>query len=316
MAEYAESSYYFFKLILKWKKHFIVLTLASLVLSILFSSEWFIKPKYKSFAIVYPSNIIPYSSESPSEQMLQLFESADIRNALIHKFNLAARYNIDTNVVGGYSKLIAVYLSNVEVNRTQYESIEIKVLDTDPKVACEMVNAIITAINIKARELQREKSREVLVMEGNQLKLKKHQVDSLNIVLVELRVKYQILDYDSQTKEVTKAYLKALTMGKSNIKDIDLMLRNLEEKGGEFVEVNKIFEEALKGYNATKTEYDNVLKGLKKELTYTNIVTKPSADNKKAYPIRWLIVLASVASTNLLLFIILLVLDVRKKIVQ
>ena len=98
--------------------------------------------------------------------------------------------------------------------------------------------------------------------------------------------------------------LKALSDVKSNIKDIDLMLRNLEEKGAHFKQANQNFNTAIQSYSATQLEYENVLKGLNKELTYTNLVTKPSPDNKKAYPIRWLIVLASVVSTNLFLLYI------------
>ena len=66
MKDYLESNYYFINLIIKWKKHFMIITAVSIVLSIVFSSSFFIKPVYKSFALVYPSNIIPYSDESPS----------------------------------------------------------------------------------------------------------------------------------------------------------------------------------------------------------------------------------------------------------
>ncbi len=312
--EYKESTYYFIRVILRWKMQFIIISAAAIVLSVLFSSEWFIKPKYKSSAIIYPSNIIPYSSESPSEQMLQLLESADIRDALVKKYNLAEHYNIDTTENGGISKLVNSYESNVEIRRTQFESIEIKVLDENPGIACSMVNEIVEQLNLKARALQREKTSEVLVIVENQLKHKQVALDSIDKVLKELRIKYQILDYEVQSKEVTKAYLKSLANGKNKIQDIDAMMRNLEEKGGEYYEAKKTYDTHLGSYNATRLEYDNVLKDLTKELTYTNVVTKPSIADKKSYPVRWLIVTISFFASNMFLFLMALIFDIRKKL--
>jgi hypothetical protein len=312
--EYTKSSQFFMKLVIKWKWHFLAVTGFALLASFVFSCEWFVKPKYRSTAIIYPSNIIPYSSESASEQMLQLFESADIRDHVIAKFNLAEHYGVDTTEKAGVSKLISVYESNVEVRRTEYESIEIRVLDTDSELAAKIVNEIIDALNLKARMLQREKTKEVVVINANQMVFKKKQVDSLNAVLEELRVKYQILDYESQSKEVLKSYLKAVSAGKSkeSLKDIDELMRNLEEKGGEYLETKKTFDAILKSYNATKLDYDNALKDLKKELTYTNVVTKPRPSDKKAYPIRWLIMLVSTVAADFFLFVVLVVMESRK----
>jgi hypothetical protein len=313
MEEYTESSYNFIKLINKRKTPFAVVTVFAIFAAALFSSEWFIKPKFKSFAIIYPSNITPYSEESTSEQMLQLLGSADIRNAVVQKFNLYKYYKIDSLDPTAPVQMAAVYQSNVEISRTQFESVEIVVLDEDPKRAADIVTEIINAMNLKARALQRDKTKEVEVVVKNQLDLKKHTIDSIEIRLHELRVKYQLFDYKIQAKEVTKSYLKAVGAGGRNLKEIDVMMRNLEEKGGEYYELNNTLDALLKSYNKTKIEYDVVLRDLNKELTYANIITKPTPSFKKAYPVRWLIVLASVISANLFLFVLLLILDNRKK---
>jgi len=179
MQEYTDSNKSFIKMIVKCKFHFAVITIAAILVSSVFSSQWFIQPKYTSFAVVYPANIKPYSTESETEQMLQLFRSADVRNDVIKKFHLSEHYSIDTTEKTGLGNLIATYENNVEINRTQFESIEIDVLDTDPVLASNMVNAIIHAMNLKARQLQRSKDHEVEVVIKDQLDLKKHNVDSI-----------------------------------------------------------------------------------------------------------------------------------------
>ncbi|MBL0329862.1 MAG: hypothetical protein IPP64_10715 [Bacteroidetes bacterium] len=312
MSEYTETTYDLLKIIKKKKLHFIVVTLVTIGIAALFSSPLFMKPRYKSYAIMYPANITPYSEESASEQLLQLFGSADIRNAVVKKFNLYAYYKIDSTDKAATTYMIDMYDSRVEVGRTQFESVEISVLDEDPLRASAMVEEIIHSMNLKARELQREKSKEVEVIIKNQLELKKKNLDSIDERLHELRVKYQLFDYDMQVKEVTKSYLKAVAAGGKNLKEIDTMMRNLEEKGGEYFQLQKTMKVLLESYSKTKLEYDEVLKDINKELTYANVVTKPAPSFTKAYPIRWLIVLASVASANLFLFILFVILENRK----
>ena len=51
-------------------KHLIIMGLISLVASAIFSSPTFIPPRFQVPAIVYPSNLIAYSTESATEQML------------------------------------------------------------------------------------------------------------------------------------------------------------------------------------------------------------------------------------------------------
>ncbi|MCK6649811.1 MAG: hypothetical protein L6Q66_09155 [Bacteroidia bacterium] len=308
MEEYTKNSFYLVKLILKWKIHFIVITISAILLSALFSSEWFIKPRFKSFATVYPANVLPFSEESKTEQILQVLQSSQIRDAIIEKFGLFNHYGIDQTESGAKAKLVGTYQNFVSISKTEFESVDIKVIDTDPKLACDMVNEIISQLNKKISSLHKEKAKEVAIVLEKQLKLKSVQLDSLNRGLQELRTKYQILDYDNQAKEVSKAYLKG---GNANTSSL---MKNLEEKGGEYYQMKRVYDDVIKSYGATRTEYDNVLKELNKEFTYTYVVSPPSVADKKSYPIRWLIVTASTISANFLLLIIVLILNNKNKL--
>ncbi|MCX6290290.1 MAG: hypothetical protein NT126_00830 [Bacteroidetes bacterium] len=69
------------KSVIRWKWHLLTVAFISLAASVIFSGPSFIKPKFKSFAILYPSNLVTYSTESSTEQMLQLLQSSDVREA-------------------------------------------------------------------------------------------------------------------------------------------------------------------------------------------------------------------------------------------
>jgi hypothetical protein len=288
----------------------IIVLLAGLA-GYIFSGPYFIRPKYKSTAVVYPVNIIPYSNESPTEQLLQLFNSADVRQMMIDRYQLGAHYGVDTAAAAGKTMLLNEFDENVLIRQTEFESVKIDVYDINPDTAAAMVNGLIDCVNLKARRLQREKTREVVRIFREQLNVKQHQIDSLERILSELRVRYGLLDYDAQSKEATKTYLKLAGSGASpdKLRLVDSLKKNLEQRGGHLVSVNSQLDGLRESYNGVKVEYDRAVSDLTKELTYSNVVTKPFAADKKSYPIRSLITLASMFSALLLSLIILIVID-------
>jgi hypothetical protein len=62
-----------------------------------------------------------------------------------------------------------------------------------------------------------------------------------------------------------------------------------------------------------KSAYDDIVGDLNKELTYTNVVTKPFVADVKSYPIRWIIVLISTLASLFLGFIIISFSEGKKK---
>lgn len=304
-----------FHLVLRRKWILSLIFLLSGLLGYIFSGSYFIRPKYKSTAVVYPVNILPYSMESPTEQLLQLFNSADVRQMMVEKFNLPVHYGIDTNGSAGKTRMYNTFDENVQVRKTEFESIRIDIYDVTPDTACAMVNGMIECVNLKARKLQRGKTKEVVKIFSEQLRFKQHQIDSLERIMSELRVRYGLLDYDVQSKEATKSYLKLVSGGASHEKmhAIDTLMRNLQEKGGELVSVNDQLTGLRAAYNDIKVEYDRSVSDLTKELTYSNVVARPFPADAKAYPIRSLVSLACALSALMLALIVFAVIDRRPK---
>jgi hypothetical protein len=298
------------RLIIRWKVHLAIVTVAAVALSIFFSCPLFIKEKYTSFAVVYPSNLIPYSSETPTEQMLQLLKSDDINQAIIKKFNLAKHYGIDTSSSRYHTRLMNEFSDNVTIRRTEYESIIIEVMDNDPQTACDMVKAIIDMLNQKARDLQRDKTSEVVKIYQLQLDSKQKQIDSVQNCLLTLRKEYNIYDFNIQLKEYTRGYLNSVNAGRgANQPVYSEMFSNLNDHGGEYLFLGGYLASLATSYNEIKVEYDKAVSDLTKELTYTNIVTSPYKSDTKSYPVRWLIVLVSTFSCLLISMLVISVIE-------
>lgn len=299
------------RLVLKRRTPLLAIVLIAGLAGYIFSGPFFIRPKFKSTAVVYPVNIIPYSLESPTEQLLQLFNSADVRAMMIERYNLGGHYGIDTNGAAGKTKLNNTFDENVIIRKTEFESIKIDIYDENPDTACVMVNGLIECVNLKARRLHREKTREVVRIFREQLNSKQRNIDSLERIMSELRIRYGLLDYEAQSKEATKSYLKLVGSGasKDKLRQVDSLVRNLQEKGGSMVSISLQLEGLRESYNDIKIEYDKSISDMTKELTYSNVVTRPFPADTKSYPIRSLVVAVCMLSALLLALIILIVIE-------
>ncbi len=282
----------FIRWIFKRYKPLIIVEIIAFVLSLVFSSQYFMPKEYKSFTTVYPYNISEYSHEIPSEQMIEFLNSVDIKNQVIEKFDLAKHYNIVRNGKPYIDKLYAEYDHNVNVQPTEYGAVTIKVYDISADTAFEMVNGILDVLNKKIHQIQKEKSMEVANMLKMALDSRKHQIDSMSALSKELSTKYGLLEYESQTREVTRAYYQA-AKGSKQSDELTQQIKNLEDHGIEFRSVNQHIESALLDYSVIEAKYNEAMKDANKNLTYWNLVSAAFKPDTYCYPLRTLIVLGT-----------------------
>ncbi|RME19865.1 MAG: hypothetical protein D6799_00340, partial [Bacteroidetes bacterium] len=131
----------FLQLILKNKKTLLIIIISTGIISTIIS--YIIPPKYKTTAIIYPIHLSPYSEESPTEQLLQYYNSVAVRDMVIKKMNLIQHYKIDTTKQQYKSLLNYIYRENISFSPTLYESIEITVRDKDPLMTKKIADCII-----------------------------------------------------------------------------------------------------------------------------------------------------------------------------
>lgn len=286
----------------KWKKELGLVFIVTLLLSTLFSSSLFIKPKYKSFARVYPSNLSSYSEESYSEQMLQLLESDVIRDQLVKEFDLQKHYNISDDDQHKVDKLYKEYNDNVTFNKTKFESVEIEVRDVSPDMAYEMLNRLIEIYNEQVKIIQDTQLKEAVATLKKVLQTKEAEMDTLETQINFLREKYGLLDYKSQVKNISKEYYKLLASPNSSADRLNKVKKELDQlktKGSEFERLVAILQGVRSEYTRIKVEYDAQYKELLRDKKYANVIVNGYKSDKKVYPIRWLIVTISLASTML-----------------
>lgn len=294
------------QIILKWKWHIVIITLAAAICGAIFSSSMFITPLYKSEAVAYPANISPYSDESETEQMLQIINSRSIMDSIIEKYDLWTDYKIDKDFKYAKTYMINEYHSKIKISKTPYEAVSITVMDKDPFVACDIAKDILNFYDQKVHDLHTQKVGEVVSMYERQLNEKQRNIDSLKNRLTEISTEFGVTDYSGQSREVTRGYLSG------SAKATELK-NNLEQYGAEAVDLRTKIEAEANTYVSTKVEYEQNLRFYYSDLTYSNIVTEPFPSDKKAFPVRWVVVALSALGAMLLSIVVIFIIENRKR---
>ena len=279
-----------------------ILSVFAAAASMVVSSSLVMKPRFKSTAFIYPSNILPYSDESETEQMLQWLNSSDVRDSVIKKFDLAKHYNISADAKYYASALENTYSGNVSISKTQYQSVEIAVSDIDPLMAKDIVNAILYYTNEKIRSTQKEKYKEVVEALEKLLKMKKSEIDSVKNLYREIATTYGVYDVEGQSQEITRGELRTVSGGGSNInsKDVLKLKQGMMEKSGDLLYLGSRIKALADEYSEIMLKYDLARFDTNKTFTFINIVTPPVAADKKSYPNRLLVMIYFVGGTLLL----------------
>jgi len=294
------------KIIIKWKKQLIITGIVAAITAFIFTRPFIITPQFKSKAIVYPSNIAPYSTESPTETMLQFMQSDEVKNMLVSKMHLYEHYKMDSTAALAHTYMFEKLGEKISISRTQYESVEITVWDADPKFAAALCDSVISYTDLFVRDILREKWAEVARSKKELLQKKQAEMDSMENALKDLHVNYGIMNYKAQAREISKVIYKNGGGGNAFIQE---QYKNLKEHGGdEFALTEHLFR--VRGfYNDTKKDYDQALSDANKIFTYSSRITRPVPAEIKDFPKGTLIILAFTFSVLFFALIIVVLIE-------
>jgi capsular polysaccharide biosynthesis protein len=269
------------------KKALIIVTVIAAVTSTAVS--YLLKPKYKSYAVVYPVNLSPSSEESNTEQLLQHFNSEEVKNAVAKKLGLYEHYKIDTTGRGSQAMFDLYFKEHVSISPTLYESINIEVKDTDPKMARDMVQALIDETNALIMNLKQERLLEYYKNMQMAILDQKGKVDSLTNSIIDIQKKYNILDIGYQSRYISKG----LVSGQALNDESKNTAEGIKTKTSVLRGLNLMLDGQLTTMNYFRDAKDKYITDFNSKISFTNIVSRPTLPDKKCFPIRWLIVSVS-----------------------
>lgn len=310
-----------------WGKPLIIIAFIAFLASVIFSSSYFIKPKYKSTLIMYPvstssiskallsstygvqQDVLEFGAEEQAEQMLQILNSNLIRDRIIAKYDLANHYGIKPNEKYRLTKLYKEYENNITFRRTENMAIKVSVLDHDPQIAADIANDIADLFDSTKTAMQRERALKAFhIVEGEYLK-KQAEIQQMEDSLVKLR-ELGVFDYETQTEMINQQLAVEIAKGnKRGIEALQAQLDILARYGGAYVSIRNQLEFEKKQLSDLKAKYEEARVDAFESLPQKFVVTTAYKAEKKSYPIRWLIVTISVLSSLFLAIIVIIIIE-------
>jgi capsular polysaccharide biosynthesis protein len=306
----------------KWWKPLAIVSLASVILAVIFSGPAFIKPKYQASVIFFPSkyansiskplltptstrDILEFGEEEQAEQLLEILNSHEIRNRIMSKYNLKSHYGIDPNSPKADYFLNRIYDSNISFRRTELLSIKVEVMDTDPQMAADIANDIVALVDIVKSKVQKKVALEALkaveTAYNEKLAKMKEQEDSLS----KLR-QLGIYNYREQTRALARAMTTASGAQSSFLKK---QMEILSRYGGAYVNLSEMLRLSRAELVILETQYEKARMDATQYVSSKFVVNPAVMDPYKDYPVRWLIVLISFLFTLATALIIILVIE-------
>lgn len=310
-----------------WRKPLIIVSFIAFLASILFSSPWFITPKFKSTVILIPTStssiskslltenagekndIMQFGEDEQAEQMLQILNSNKIRDRIVQKYNLMEHYGIKEDSRFKQTQLYKNYEENISFRRTEYMAVKITVLDKDAKMAAKLANDIAELHDSIKNAMQKERAIKAFkIVKGEYLNLRL-EVQQMEDSLTKLR-ELGVHDYESQSEMINQQYAIELAKGnKSGVKALENKLEILAKYGGPYVSLRDALEHEKKQLSLIKSKYEEAKVDAEEVLPQKFIVSNAYEAEKKSYPIRWIIVLISTLSAFFLAILILALVD-------
>ncbi len=184
-------------LVFMWRKRLPLLILTGIAIVVSAVISLFITPRFEAKVVLFPSlsasvseslvsssefatnELLAFGEEPDVERILQMEYSDPIRQTLIDRFGLYSHYAIAPDSKYPTTELYSKMDKNISFRKTEYMSVEIRVLDTDPQFAADMANTIASLIDSSINNMQREKARRALQLVESEYKKLKSEVYEL-----------------------------------------------------------------------------------------------------------------------------------------
>lgn len=272
----------------KWKWQIAIVCILAILTSIIVTLPVIMPPYYASKAEFYPANpsaidrntlfsterenyVAYFGSTDDIDRIISLARSSGLASYIIEKYKLLGVYDIDTTKVKEWKYAVRKEFDDkYSSSKTDRNSIEINILDTDPNRASDMVKDIVTWLDARNMGMIQENKNKTLEELQEKIDAKTAEIEMLS---------------DSATK---LSGVKALLI-KQRQEGLTEEINNLQK-------IHSQFE--ISASNKFSSIY---------------MIENPSPADKKAKPVRWMIVLGTAVISFVALSILAVILELFKK---
>jgi uncharacterized protein involved in exopolysaccharide biosynthesis len=322
--------------IYKWRKKLLIVTLIAVVVSVAVS--FIISPQYKATAIVFPSRTFSVSKllieqnqgaqedymdlgdEDDAEKLLQILNSSEIRNKIANKYELWTNWQIKNNTEYSQHYLKLKWEDMVTFKRTNFVSIRIEVYDYVANRSADIANSIVAYADSVKFNMTREVAKQALDITKDEYEATIARINELQDSLQAIK-ELGVLDNKEEITAYSRSMAKAIEKGNESAQNkLQVKLDLLKKYGTAYDAVYADLKKYRLKYPIIKNKYDEALVNYNKPMPSKFVVEKATPNEKKAKPVKWLMVLISSVSAFLIALLYLLFterfVELKKKVNQ
>jgi uncharacterized protein involved in exopolysaccharide biosynthesis len=280
----------------------ILAAVASMVISLT------ITPMFSSSVIMFPASsasvargllaqnysgnqsVYGFGEEDQAEQLLQVLHSEPIRTRIIEKYNLMEHYEIDPEGKYPLTELYQMFKSNIKFSLTEYQSVEISVMDSDPEISAGIANDISNLVDTVFNSMKMKRAIRALELVGNEYEKAETQLVTMQDSLYQ--ISYNLSQSISPSGDPTNKLITAFA-----------------EYGVSYMYMIHQMRYEVGMANNMRIRYNEARLEAQQNLSHKFVVEKAIAPEKKAYPNKSLIVIVSTFASLLFALIVLIVID-------
>lgn len=271
----------------KWKKHILIITVAAAIFTAAFS--WFCMEDYfLSSTTIYPINMaytdrsIMFNTEGAVDlkyfgekedvgRVLSIANSTDVKQYIINKYELAKVYDVDTTEKYWRTKVTKEFEGNYKAIKSEQGAIELSVLDTDPLRAKQIIDDIIVKVDDVNRESINASKKQQYDLFGEQIVKQRAEVAQYADTLGKLARQYGIVVRSTEGAEMVDG------------KDPQAV--------EQFKIINGVQKEAIVRLNMSLQIYEQIKASLDANTNSLSVLEKSYVSDRKEKPKRSIIVL-------------------------
>jgi capsular polysaccharide biosynthesis protein len=197
------------RIMIKWRKPIIIVTVVAGIAAALFSV--FVMDEYfLSWSTFYPTNQyvtdrsmifnsqnmggqIEYFGGKPDvNRIITIANSAPIFDYIIDSFKLTDHYKINREGKYWKTKVRKEFDKNYEAIRTEHEAVQVSIYDPNPKMAADMVNAVVDKVDELNKLHISETKKNLYDLIASQIEQQQKTVNAYVDTLSELSARYKI----------------------------------------------------------------------------------------------------------------------------
>jgi uncharacterized protein involved in exopolysaccharide biosynthesis len=297
-----------------WKNRKILLLISIVAFIASTIIAFSIKPKYKTKIILFPASelslsktlvetqigsnnekdILTFGNDNEAERLMQVLRSEQLTDHLIEKFDLLKYYSVDLSPKKYPVTTVRGILGDcIKFRRTEYNSIEVEVIDHSPQMAANIANEIANYADTIYYSITNKRAKQAYEIVADEYNSSDQHIRALTDTLDFIRSK-GITDFERESEAFSKAYVNALV--KNDVSAIHILenkMAVMQKYGGKYDEIHFRLNAEIKRLSHLKGKLAAAKVNYERAFSNVFIVDKAFVPEKKDSPKRIVIILLS-----------------------